>query len=82
MAFMSCGRCGLQIRIQATHLRLEHCPRCLARSARVVPMALSASRVTPAIGWGSRAPEHRSDPREPGEPFAGQRVEEVDRREG
>jgi hypothetical protein len=54
-AYLHCGRCGLQIRIQAEFLRLENCPRCLARTATVSPMALSAKRVTPAAGWGAGA---------------------------
>ncbi len=59
MAFLSCARCGLEISIQVASLRLEDCPRCLARSARVVPLVLSSTPVTPAVGWGSRAPDHR-----------------------
>jgi len=31
MSYLHCGRCGLQIRIQASFMRIEHCPRCLAR---------------------------------------------------
>ena len=55
MAFQSCGRCGLEIKIQAAYLRIENCPRCLARSVSVVPMTLSADRVTSAIGRQARS---------------------------
>lgn len=69
MAFLNCGRCGLQIKVQAAYLRIDNCPRCLARSMIVTPMSASANGVPHAAGWGTRAPEHHSDPREPGEPF-------------
>jgi hypothetical protein len=50
--YLHCGRCGLQIKIQAEYLRLDNCPRCLARSATATAMILSAQRVDPAVGWG------------------------------
>lgn len=76
MAYLNCGRCGLEIRTQADYLRIENCPRCLARSATVAPMSISTSRVTYAAGWGSRTPDHPSDGRERGAPF----VDDVGRR--
>lgn len=69
MAYLTCGRCGLEIKIQAAFLRIANCPRCLARSAIVAPLTVSPNGVTHAVGWGSRSVEHHSDPREPGEPF-------------
>jgi hypothetical protein len=42
MPDLHCTRCGLRIRIQASYLRIENCPRCLARSATVVPLAFGA----------------------------------------
>jgi hypothetical protein len=47
VAYLPCGRCGLDIKIQAAFLQLENCPRCLARSASVVPLTLSPRRVSP-----------------------------------
>jgi Zn finger protein HypA/HybF involved in hydrogenase expression len=35
MAYLHCERCGLQITIQAPFMRIENCPRCLARTATV-----------------------------------------------
>lgn len=52
MAYLNCGRCGLEIKIQAAYLRIENCPRCLARDATLTPMTLSSSGVTHAGGWG------------------------------
>lgn len=69
MAFLSCGRCGLEIKIQAEYLRIDNCPRCLARNATVTPLALSPNGVIAAGGWGSRPADHHTDPSEPGEPF-------------
>jgi hypothetical protein len=67
MAYLTCGRCGLQIRIRADYLRLDNCPRCLARSAIVSPMAVSATHVSPAAGWGTRG---EPDPRDPHPPLS------------
>ena len=53
MPYLHCGRCGLQIRIQAPFMSLENCPRCLARSATVAPLVRSEKWVTPAAGWGT-----------------------------
>ena len=39
MFHLHCTRCGLGIKIQAKYLRIDNCPRCLARSATVAPMA-------------------------------------------
>lgn len=71
MAYLNCGRCGLEIKIQAAYLRIDNCPRCLARSATVAPMTLSSDRVTPAVAWGPQRSDHRDDPREPNEPLVG-----------
>ena len=51
MPYLHCGRCGLQIRIQAQFMSMDNCPRCLARSATVAPLARSAKWVSPAGGW-------------------------------
>jgi hypothetical protein len=53
MAYLNCGRCRLEIKIQAAFLRLENCPRCLARAAIVSPLVVSRSPLVPAAGWGS-----------------------------
>ena len=52
MAYLNCGRCGLEIKIQAAFLRLDNCPRCLARTAIVSPLVVSRRALTPAAGWG------------------------------
>jgi hypothetical protein len=61
MPYLHCGRCGLQIKIQAEYLRLENCPRCLARSKALMPLVLSANRVDPAVGYGWRTEEPPRD---------------------
>jgi hypothetical protein len=61
MAYLTCGRCGLEIKIRAAFLRIENCPRCLARSAIVSPLVLSTRALTPAAGWSPPA----SDPPSP-----------------
>ena len=35
---LHCARCGLEITIQASFLRIENCPRCLARTRIVSPL--------------------------------------------
>ncbi len=57
MSYMNCPRCGLSIRLRASYLTLERCPRCLARSGLAVPMQLSPNRWSPAGGASVRAPE-------------------------
>ena len=52
MGYLHCGRCGLQIKIQAPYMRIENCPRCLARSATVAPLVQSSKWISPAVGWG------------------------------
>ena len=51
MAYLHCSRCGLQIKIQATFMRIENCPRCLARSATAAPLVQSAKWLSPAVGF-------------------------------
>jgi hypothetical protein len=58
MAYLNCGRCGLEIKIQAAYLRLENCPRCLARAAIVSPMVVSRGALAPAAGWGTPMAHH------------------------
>jgi hypothetical protein len=65
MAYLNCGRCGLEIKIQAAFLSMPNCPRCLARSVVVTPLVLSAGGVTTAAGWRARPASQPSDPREP-----------------
>jgi hypothetical protein len=47
MSHLSCKRCGLQIKIRAAFLRIDNCPRCLARSATVSPLALHSGGIHP-----------------------------------
>lgn len=68
MAYLNCGRCGLQIRVRS-YLRVDNCARCLAHSAVVAPLTLSSRGVIPAVGWGgSRAPGDYADALEPRAP--------------
>jgi hypothetical protein len=60
MAYLTCGRCGLEIKIRAAFLRIENCPRCLARSAIVSPLVLSTRALTPAAGGSPPAADHPS----------------------
>ncbi len=41
MSYMNCPRCGLSIRLRASYLIMERCPRCLARRQAVVQMYVS-----------------------------------------
>ena len=61
MAYLHCGRCGLQIKIQAPYMCIENCPRCLARSATVAPLVQRSKWISPAVGWGIANPECRDD---------------------
>jgi hypothetical protein len=40
-SFLNCPRCGLSIRQRARSLRIDHCPRCLARSRAMVELFAS-----------------------------------------
>lgn len=64
MAYLHCGRCRLQIRTEASLIRIENCPRCLARAGLVSPLVKSATRVNPAVGWGMPPAERPYDPRD------------------
>jgi anti-anti-sigma factor len=44
MAYMSCPRCGLTVRLRAAFLTLERCPRCLAKAGISIPMQITESR--------------------------------------
>lgn len=61
MAYLQCGRCGLQIKIQSPYMHIDNCPRCLARSATVSPLVQSAKWISPAVGWGAGERERRYD---------------------
>jgi hypothetical protein len=41
MTYLHCPRCRLAIRRRADFLTLDHCPRCLARTATAVPLFTS-----------------------------------------
>ncbi len=38
---LSCGCCGLSVRVKAAWLAIEHCPRCIARRGQLVPLVSS-----------------------------------------
>lgn len=61
MSYLQCRRCGLQIKIQATILRVENCPRCMARSATASPLVESAHWTSPAARWASGRDERRNE---------------------
>ncbi len=67
MAYLNCGRCGLEVRIQAAYLLIQNCPRCLARSATVAPMTLNANGVADLGGWGQRVRDDRDPARGKGD---------------
>ena len=71
MAYLHCGRCGLEIKIHAAYLQFKNCPRCLARSATLAPMTLISGPVTHAAGWGPPPSEDVSDLLTPGEQLIG-----------
>jgi len=45
--YLSCERCGLEIKVQAAYLRLDNCPRCLGRSAIVAPLGTRTPTTDP-----------------------------------
>jgi hypothetical protein len=55
MPYMNCPRCGLSIRLRASYLTLESCPRCLARRHVAVQMFVSDR---PAGAPVAVAPDH------------------------
>lgn len=70
MTVLSCGRCGLEIKIRAEYLQIASCPRCLACRASVTPLTRSPDGVI-AAAWGTRPADRHAALREPGEPFTG-----------
>lgn len=50
MSLLTCRCCGFEREIRGSFLRIENCPRCLARDAIVTPMTLSSG---PIIRRGS-----------------------------
>ena len=57
MQYLKCVRCGLEIRTRPARVQIENCPRCLARSATMSPMVLTAQALSAAVGWGGRTSE-------------------------
>lgn len=54
MEYLKCVRCGLEMRPRPARVQIENCPRCLARSATMAPMARVPEALGPAVGWGGR----------------------------
>jgi len=79
MAYLYCGRCGLEIRVQVAYLEIANCPRCLARSATVTQLARSPHAIVPASGWGTRLAGHDTDRRDVGAPSTAGAVEAEER---
>ncbi len=64
MSYLHCRRCGLQIRIQATFMRVENCPRCLARTATMSPLLERTEWVRPPVArWRAQSGEPADEPR-------------------
>jgi hypothetical protein len=38
MPYLNCPRCGLTIKLRASFLAIEHCPRCRARAKLLSPL--------------------------------------------
>lgn len=38
MTHQYCPRCGLTLKLRASYLMVEHCPRCLGRAQIAIPM--------------------------------------------
>jgi anti-anti-sigma factor len=51
---VSCPRCGLDIRLRASELNFDRCPRCYAHSGVVVPINGGPTPTDPALPAGSR----------------------------
>lgn len=49
MSHLNCPHCGLTVRLRASFLALEHCPRCLARRGIAVEMLASGRRIWPPL---------------------------------
>jgi anti-anti-sigma factor len=59
---MKCPSCGLSLRLSASFLAIENCPRCLARRGRAVRMSTSGVGIRmSAAGDASVAPVGRVD---------------------
>jgi hypothetical protein len=46
---LHCARCGLKVTIQARFMRIENCPRCLARSLTISPLTFREAGAQPEI---------------------------------
>ncbi len=46
MQYMTCPRCGLSVRLRASYLTLDRCPRCIAKRGVSIPMVISDERRT------------------------------------
>lgn len=42
MPYLNCPSCGLVLRMPRSESAIEHCPRCVARSRRLVDLFVSA----------------------------------------
>lgn len=57
MPALSCGHCGFSIRPRAGFLRVEHCPRCLAKRRVAVRLREDdESEPRPTVDEAARAP--------------------------
>lgn len=59
MSYMNCPRCRFSIRLRASYLTLERCPRCLARRQVVVQMYISDRPGGAQIAEEPRAADER-----------------------
>src|ERR1700759_2290875 len=58
ITYLHCPHCGLTITPKADWLRLEHCPRCIARRGALVTL-FSSSLPVEALYHEDARPEHR-----------------------
>ncbi|GAC1484841.1 MAG: hypothetical protein NVS1B9_01910 [Solirubrobacteraceae bacterium] len=62
MPYMNCPRCSLSVRVRADYLKLERCPRCLARTGESLPLyQTDTPREQPPSGNGSLRAEPALD---------------------
>jgi hypothetical protein len=63
LSYLSCPRCALSIRVRASWLVMERCPRCLARHGAVVELEEHATppRLRPGSGLGRVAPAEAAE---------------------
>ena len=57
MSYVNCPRCGFSLRLRASYLAVEHCPRCLVHRRVAVQMYVSDQPGGPQIPPESGVPD-------------------------